>query len=176
MITHPPRLVSRRSMLNGLFGCCMSQVSQAASNVELNLFLAWNCPISNRYIPTLNKIAVDLMPRGLAIQGYFGWNACSANRLEMWKRDYNPEFPVRRDDTYGRMRTRLRARTTPEAIVLFNGKVAYRGRIDDRYQGWGRFRQEATKSELGQVLEAALEGRQVDVDWPRAQGCAIDEW
>jgi hypothetical protein len=154
----------------------MSQVSQAAPNVELTLFLAWNCPISNRYIPTLNKIAADLMPRGLAIQAYFGWNACSANRLEMWKRDYNPEFPVKRDDTYGRMRSRFRARTTPEAFVLFNGKVAYRGRIDDRYQGWGRFRPEATKSELGQVLEAALQGRHVDVDWPRAQGCAIDEW
>jgi len=148
----------------------------AAPQIELYVFLAWNCPISNRYIPTLNKIAEDLIPRGLSMQGYFGWNACSANRLEMWKKDFNPHFPVRRDDTYGRMRTRLRARTTPEAIVHFDGKVAYRGRIDDRYQGWGRFRQEATKSELGQVLEAALAGRHIDVEWPRPLGCAIDEW
>lgn len=154
---------------------CQS-LSSAAPQIELYVFLAWNCPISNRYIPTLNKIAEDLIPRGLSMQGYFGWNACSANRFEMWKKDFNPQFPVRRDDTYGRMRTRLRARTTPEAIVHFDGKVAYRGRIDDRYQGWGRFRQEATKSELGQVLEAALAGRHIDVDWPRPLGCAIDEW
>lgn len=173
MITLP----ARRSMLKGLLaGLAIPQVSQAAPKIELFVFLAWNCPISNRYIPSLNKIAADLIPRGLSMQGYFGWNACSANRLEMWKQEYNPQFPVKRDDTYGRMRSRLRARTTPEAIVLFDGKVAYRGRIDDRYQGWGRFRPEATKSELGQVLEAALEGRHLDIDWPRPLGCAIDEW
>ncbi len=66
---------------------------------------------------------------------------------------------------------------TPESVVLtVDGKIAYRGRIDNLYGGLGRKRLEATRHELRDVLRAVLGGREVESAGEEAVGCLIADF
>ena len=46
-------------------------LAQAATQIRVELFLAVECPISNRYIPELNRLANIYRPKGIAFNAYF---------------------------------------------------------------------------------------------------------
>ncbi len=141
--------------------------------MEVVVFLNVECPVSNRYVPVLRRLAQEFGPRGVVLRGLFPERELTRARLEHWEKEYEPGFPVERD-RYREEVKRARATRTPEAAVYVEGKLVYRGRIDDRYTGWGKYRAEATREELRLVLEAALEGRRVQVEWKEAVGCGIE--
>jgi hypothetical protein len=65
---------------------------------------------------------------------------------------------------------------TPEvAVVMADGKIAYRGRIDDRYARIGVARQAPAQRDLRVALAAVLAGRPVPVARTKAVGCTIPE-
>ena len=69
------------------------------------------------------------------------------------------------------------ATITPEAAVYVSGdgaaRLAYRGRIDDRYVDFGRARPQPLKRDLREALEALLAGRSVVPQTTPAVGCII---
>ncbi len=69
---------------------------------------------------------------------------------------------------------RLRATHTPQAVVVAQTRVVYRGRIDDRYVSWGRSRPQPTQRDLQRALENILAGRAVPAPWPTPVGCLIE--
>src|SRR5258706_161747 len=65
------------------------------------------------------------------------------------------------------------ATITPEAVVYAGGRVAYRGRIDDRYVDLGLERPAATTHDLAEALAAVLAGTPVPHPTTQAVGCYI---
>ncbi len=63
---------------------------------------------------------------------------------------------------------------TPE-VALFDaaGRLAYLGRIDDRYVDFGVDRPAPATHDLAEALDAVLAGRPVAVPRTHAVGCAI---
>jgi len=67
-----------------------------------------------------------------------------------------------------------KATVTPEAVVFDTGRrVAYRGRIDDRYVDFGVDRQAPTRRDLEEALVALLAGTPVREPITRAVGCLL---
>jgi hypothetical protein len=68
------------------------------------------------------------------------------------------------------------ATVAPQAVILSTeGKVLYRGRIDNRVEDFGSQRPEATVHDLRDGLDAVLGGRPPRVQFTRAIGCAITQ-
>ncbi|MDX2268151.1 MAG: hypothetical protein NW208_08595 [Bryobacter sp.] len=138
-----------------------------ATTVEVWLFLAADCPLANRYIPTLNRLAAEFQPQGASFQVVL-----ASQPPADWQRSYALELPFLIDKT-GRLRQKARATRSPEAVVWSNGTLAYRGRIDDRYAAWGKERPSPTRQDLREAITLALAGRPTPTPWPRPIGCYL---
>jgi hypothetical protein len=68
------------------------------------------------------------------------------------------------------------ARKTPEVVVFSRGgEVLYRGRIDDRYAGLGKRREQVTSHDLENALEAILADKPIPQSNTEAIGCFIPD-
>ena len=77
-------------------------------------------------------------------------------------------------DRDGSIARRIGASVTPEAVVVgADGRVRYRGRIDNRYAALGQPRQAATVHDLRDALDAVVGGRSVTRPETEAIGCFI---
>src|SRR5690606_1973910 len=63
---------------------------------------------------------------------------------------------------------------TPEAVVFdANGRLQYRGRIDDRYVRLGVYKAQAEHEDLSDALQAVLKGETPSVQETKGIGCFI---
>ncbi len=158
---------TRRSMF-----LTLPLVLRAASRIRVEVFLATECPISNRYVPELNRIAGLYQPKGVEMIGYFPERGLAQARLDRWQQDFAPAFPVRRDELAKQAR-KAGATLTPE-VAIFGEKLIYRGRIDDRYVSWGKSRREPSRRDLIETLELLIGGKPVSPRFTKTWGCYIE--
>jgi peroxiredoxin len=134
--------------------------------------LSIECPISQEYTPTLNRLAEQYRDRGVRL---IGIDPAAGETLEAMARYAGAsklKFPLLKD-TDGRVSRRLRFEVTPEVCVFDrDGRTVYRGRIDDRY----RARQAAktgSGDDVAAALDAVLAGKPVSAARTKAVGCPI---
>jgi hypothetical protein len=143
------------------------------SAVHVFLFLSNECPIANRYAPEFRRIQAANRDRG--VRFWFVHPFADESRAAVAKhaREYSLPGTVLLDP--GQRLTRmLGATVTPEAAVVDREyRLAYRGRIDDRFPQFGRERARATRLDLREALDAVLAGRPVAEPRTRAIGCSI---
>jgi peroxiredoxin len=137
------------------------------------IFVGAECPASNAYIPTLNKLAKEFSQRGITIVGI---NSNAHDDVEVLKKhiaEYEIQFPILKDSD-GQLAAKFRAERVPTAYVLDGSRtVRYMGRIDDQYER-GVMRPQATAQELRDALEALLSGKAVKVESTSVIGCPIN--
>jgi peroxiredoxin len=137
------------------------------------LFITPDCPISQGYVPEMNRIANEFRAKGVTV---FGVQADVTARLvdvQSHVREYSYAFPVLIDDRQLLVK-RTNATTTPESVVMTpDGAVVYQGRIDNRVAGLGTRRVQATEFDLRNALDAVLAGRPVARPRTTAYGCLI---
>lgn len=135
--------------------------------------LSTECPISNEYLPTLNRLAERYRSRGV---NFIGLNPSSGESLDDMRRhaaEHRLAFPFLKDEG-GKVSRRLLIQVTPEARVFDPaGKIVYRGRIDDRYRAGVGSSGAAASGELEKALEEILAGKPVSVSRTRAVGCPV---
>lgn len=147
-----------------------------AGPANVLFFVSTDCPISNSYVPeiqrlcaayTRNAVACSLVYEDLQADS----SAVRRHLAEFQYRDM--AAAIDRDRTIARA---ARAAVTPQAVVIDNsGTIRYRGRIDDRYAGFGKPRRHVTTHDLADALEAVLHGRTVAVTETETLGCAIPQ-
>ncbi len=146
-----------------------------ASNARATvlIFVSTTCPISNRYAPELRRLHEKFGPRGVAFHLVYPLAAESAATVGAHVRAFAYPFDAVRDPHHELVR-RAGVTVTPE-VALFEpgGKVAYRGRIDDREIDFGKTRPAPTRRDLEDALEAELSGRPIETTITPAIGCAI---
>jgi len=136
-------------------------------------FLGTECPLSNRYIPEINRISREYSAKGFV---FFAVNADPSESAEVIRAHdeaYALEIPTLRDPEHVLVR-QAGAIVTPEvAVVTSDGGVRYVGRIDDRAVDFGKVRLTPKRADLRLALEELLGGKPVSLPVARSIGCAI---
>jgi hypothetical protein len=138
------------------------------------LFTSTDCPISNRFAPEVRRIATAFAPQGVLFRLVYVNPAedATAIREHMAAFAYAGATDAIRDSKRSLVQF-VGATITPEAVVYAGGRVAYRGRIDDRYVDLGVERPAATTHDLADALTAVLAGKAVANPRTQAVGCFI---
>ncbi|MBW3539455.1 MAG: redoxin domain-containing protein [Planctomycetes bacterium] len=139
------------------------------------VFLSIDCPIANASIPELNRLHEEFAGRGGSIYGVISSRGTTRAAARRHFVEFDAVFPVL-FDAAGELRERLGATHVPQAILFDrHGRLAYSGRIDDRYASVGRKRPTVERRYLQAALEAALEGRPVPVPQTEPVGCLMED-
>jgi AhpC/TSA family len=161
-----------------LNGVAVDPLKAASGKIVVLIFVRVDCPISNRYSPTIQRIS-DRFGRENAGRVAF-WlvypdRSESAEQIRKHEKEFGYELPALRD-VQRLLVTESRAQTTPEAAVFdANRKLVYHGRIDNLFEDFGRARPSATTHELEDAIRAALDGKDVANSSVPAVGCYISD-
>ncbi len=143
------------------------------ATVAVLLFVQTDCPISNRYAPTIARLHDRFQPQGVAFYLVYPDRREDAAAIRRHGREYGLPGQALRDVQHALVK-RVGATVTPEAVVLGpRGNIVYRGRIDNRYMALDQMRPQPTRSDLANALAAALASRPPDPSATEAIGCFI---
>ncbi len=140
------------------------------------VFLDEDCPISNRYLPRLHEIALDASNAGVEFYGVLSDPAVTRAAARSYRDEREIRFPIL-FDAYGELASRLRPTHVPEAFVIdAEDRVAYRGRIDDRFAAIGRPRAAITSHDLAGAVLAVASGKTPEASSAPPVGCLFEAW
>ncbi len=153
---------------------------QRGDSAVVLFFLASDCPISNRYLPEMNRITAEFRDRG--VRAWFVYpnvtetEAGIRHHQALYAEDKGDLSNVLMD-AHQQLATRAGAHVTPEAAVLVEDKgelrSVYTGRIDDRYLNLGTERPQAGRHDLEQAIGAVLAHQPVAPPGGPPVGCGI---
>lgn len=136
--------------------------------VEVTVFLACECPISQKYVPLLNSLYSNYkeIKWSFVVPG-----KVSKSDISSFKKEFDVRFPLVVDRRGSKVK-QLHAATTPQVIVVRDG-IVYSGAIDNWFYELGKYRREATEHYLVDVLEALRKGVDPVIKETEAVGCPI---
>src|SRR5208282_4483866 len=138
------------------------------------LFVRTDCPVSNRYAPTIQKLSAELAGKAVFWLVYPSKSE-SPEMIRKHEREYGYKIPALRDPLHVLVKE-SQVQITPEAAVFGAGRhLVYHGRIDNLYEDIGRARSAATTHELSDAISAALSGKSPAADATHAVGCYISD-
>jgi hypothetical protein len=171
--SEPARAIADGSAVD-LNGAAVDPLKASAGKVVVLIFVRVDCPISNRYSPTIQKISRESAAR-VAFWLVYPDRSESAEQIRKHTREFGYDLPALRD-VQRSLVTESHATTTPEAAVFdLNRKLVYHGRIDNLFEDFGRARPAATTHELEDAIRAALDGKEVANASVPAVGCYISD-
>jgi peroxiredoxin len=137
------------------------------------VFLSFECPMSNSYVPFLSAMARTYAERGVAFLAVSSNEADDPAQLAKHAREYKLPFPLFKDQRHAAAHA-LEAQVTPEAFLLDNSFVLrYRGRIDDAYAARLKKNSKVSRHDLKEALDELLAGKPVSTPVTQAIGCPI---
>ena len=102
------------------------------------LFVGVDCPISNGYGPQLKQLMADYGGRGVAFYAVYDDPAVTPATALAHAKSFGLSCPAVLDP-HGMLAGRVGATVTPEvAVIDAAGRMAYRGRVDDRVRRLGQ--------------------------------------
>jgi hypothetical protein len=139
------------------------------------VFLGPECPVSQRYVPELNRIASQHQTNAVEFYGVVAGKKVARTNVASFAKEYAIHFPVLVNDDLSLARW-LRPTHMPEAFVLkADGDVIYHGRIDDWYESIGKPRAVIQQRELRDAITAVLSNRVPARVYARPVGCYFEE-
>lgn len=140
--------------------------------INVMVFISTDCPISQDYIGKLNKIYTDRRDENISFTGIVPGKVKKKSILQ-FTQEYQVRFPIKVDKRYKYVK-KLDALVTPEVFIFGrDGKLRYRGAIDDWYYELGRHRSEPTKYYLTDALNSVISGTRPAIIHTEAIGCLI---
>jgi peroxiredoxin len=139
------------------------------------IFTTTDCPIANYFASEINAIVKDHAGKPLRFFLIHVDPDLTAEAASKHAAAYKFTCPVLIDAKH-RLVKAAGATITPEAAVLLpDGTIAYRGRIDDTYIELGKRRVAPNRRDLREALAAILASQPVKESRTRAVGCYIPE-
>jgi hypothetical protein len=175
-----PRAVAEDPFLYGkeIDGHDVTSLAAPGAKYTAAIFVATDCPLSNRYLPLLARLSRQFAPRGVRLWLVYPNPADTLAAVRAHQSQYpaaaslpqliapDPRFLVH-----------AQVHVTPEAAIFHGDAMTqpllWHGRIDDRYLTFGTQRPAATRHDLADALNAALAGRQPTPSAAPPVGCAI---
>jgi len=165
--------VSPRAVVN-LNGQPVDPFRRTPGKVIVLVFVRTDCPISNRYAPTIQEISGKNKGRA---EFYLVYPVSSETTEQIKKhlKEFGYTLTALRDPDYELVK-RAGTLVTPEAAVFTpNGDLLYHGRINDWYAEFGKARRAPTTQELADAVTAATAGKPVAVASEPAVGCFLPD-
>ena len=163
-----------RVPLKTLSGGIASWDDQRGPNGLVLVFLGTQCPLSNQYVPLLNKLAESGAKGGVPIVGVFTNASDTAESVAEHVREAAIRFPVLLDERNAAAIAWKVSRTNEALLVDRHGTLRYRGAIDDALRP-GISRDQRVHPFLETARSDVLAGRRVDISMTPVFGCPI-EW
>jgi hypothetical protein len=142
------------------------------------IFVATDCPISNRYLPLLAQLSRQFAPRGIRLWLVYPNPGDTLAAVRAHQKQYPAAASMPQliaPDP--RFLAHAHVHVTPEAAIFHREAISqpilWHGRIDDRYLTFGTQRPAATRHDLADGLNAALAGRPPAPPAAPPVGCAI---
>jgi len=137
------------------------------------IFIAHDCPICNSYAPEIGRLAAKYNPRGISFDLVYAEPGFTNADAVAHEKAYSYTLPAFTSP----WRTLVRAAgvtATPEAVALApDGRILYRGRINDQYADLGVRRPHSPSADLASALDDILSGKPVLTARTKAIGCYI---
>lgn len=132
------------------------------------------CPVTRLYAPVLDSLARVLVDEGMAMVGFHPSPFTSDEAVAAFRQQVLPALP-HVVDTDCDLASALGCRVMPE-VFLFDaqGRLRYRGAIDDRVARAGRKKPFPTRHHLAEALDAVRVGRPVAEAHVPAKGCVVE--
>src|SRR5688500_3241274 len=116
-----------------------------SDRVNVIIFLATDCPISQKYIPVLNSIFEKYRERNVKFTSLVPGRKKQQDIAE-FAREYEIAFPVNDDRDFLCVKD-LAAEATPEVFVFdAMNALRYRGAIDNWFYDLGGYRKQSTEN------------------------------
>lgn len=159
-----------------LAGRSVHDLAGSGAHAVVLVFAATDCPISNRYIPTIEHLRAQWQSKGVRFWWVFPNPEDTASAVRKHDHEFSIATPVLLDTDQNLVHL-AHAGVTPEAAVfsVADGQLheVYHGRIDNRYRAFGVERPQPTTHELADAIEAALSGHAAPKPEAEPVGCAI---
>jgi hypothetical protein len=139
------------------------------------IFITPDCPITNGYAPEIEAMIKDFADKPVRFYAVHVDPDLSKDAAQKHAKEYGLTLPVLLDAKHQLVAATGVSHTPEVAVVLKDGTVAYRGRIDDRYPGLGKKKQAPKERDLRDALTAILAGDPVPVARTEAVGCSIPD-
>jgi hypothetical protein len=157
-----------------LAGNPVDPLKSAGGKIVVLVFVRTDCPVSNRYAPTIQKLSEEHAAK-VAFWLVYPSAVESAEVIRKHEREYGYKIPALRDPRHVLVK-QSQVEITPEVAVFgTDRRLVYHGRIDNLYEGVGRTRSVATTHELEDAISAALGGKSQPGDATRGVGCYISD-
>ena len=167
-------VVEAQSTAIDLNGNTVDPLHTSKGEAVVLIFVRTDCPISNRYAPTVQRLA-DIYKGKAAFWLVYPDPKESAQAIREHDDEFGYKIPAIRDPQRALVKL-SQAQITPEAAVFDpSAKLIYHGRIDNLYADFGHARKAATTHELADAVEAAITGKTLAVSSAPAVGCYISD-
>jgi len=137
-------------------------------------FVTTDCPVTNSYVPEMNRIHDAYAPRGVLFFAVQSDVTIAEPDVVRYARDFHYGYPLLLDPRQTLVRLADATTTAQVAVLTAGAKLLYLGRIDNRVEDFGSARQAATEADLRAALDAALSGKPVPHPRTKSIGCAIN--
>lgn len=143
------------------------------SKAAVYFFIGAECPISNRYAPEIQRIVAAYKEKGIAFFGVQSDPELKPEAAQKHATEFGLPFPVLLDPEQT-LAARFGVALTPTVVLVKpGGQALYRGRIDNRYLDFGRYRNVGIKPDLRNALDAFLSGKTIAEPVTKSIGCGL---
>ncbi len=140
------------------------------------VFLSTECPIARGYVPELNRqfSSLEEAKRRVEFLGVVSDRSITRAAAAKFAAEFEIKFPVLFDAS-GELAEVLQPTHIPEAFVIGgDGKLAYRGRINDLFVELGKKRTEATRHDLAEAIAAVIASQPAETIRTDPVGCLFE--
>jgi hypothetical protein len=162
-----------------LHGRPITRLADSGTRAVVLFFLATDCPISNRYIPEIQRLAKEFGARHVGVLFVYPNATETAEGIARHEKAYGIDGATLVRPAASLMAP-IHPVVTPETAVLMpqesgqgGFRVAYVGRIDDWYVDIGRQRSQATRHDLEKAVDDVLSGQPAPSPGGPPVGCGI---
>ena len=140
-------------------------------------FISDECPISNAYAREIARICADYKSKGIACDLVYVDSEISDDQARKHAQEYgHGDYPKIVDRLHELVKATGVTVTPEAAVVNREGKVVYRGRIDDSFAALGQPRRLVKETDLRNALDAVVMGKAVEKPETKALGCYITDF
>lgn len=149
----------------------------AVGNAKANVlvFTTTDCPVANGYAAEIGAVAKDFADKGVKVFAVHVDPDLTPEAARKHAKEFGLTVPVLIDARHELVRATGATRTPEAVVVLPDGSVAYRGRVNDLYAALGKKRPAPRTHDLRDALAAVLAGKPVSNPRTEAVGCSIPD-
>ncbi len=138
------------------------------------VFMEVGCPISERYIPMLNRLYEQSKSLGVDFYGVLSHPSANWKEAQTFRDEFSIAFPILWDGNLD-LALRLQPTVVPETFVINQqDNVIYFGRVNDQYEAPGKFNPKERSPDLKIAMEAVAAGKPLEFRTKKAVGCIFE--